>query len=86
MRPLRTCLILLKQKVKDRKPEDFETILARCLADLTAGRVTIEDCLQRYPAQAGRLAAILPFAEQARATPLPDQSSMVVLPVSPLKP
>ena len=56
-------------------PEDFDTILERCLADIAAGRETIDSCLQRYPAQAGRLAALLELAERVQAAPaakLPD--------------
>lgn len=49
--------------------DEFDTILDGCIADLTAGRETIESCLRRYPAQAGRLAVILPLAERARALP-----------------
>jgi hypothetical protein len=50
-------------------PQDFETILDRCLADITAGRDTIDSCLRRYPAQAVRLAVLLKAAERARAVP-----------------
>ncbi len=56
-------------------PEDFDLILDRCLADIAAGRETIDSCLRRYPAQAGRLAALLELAERVQAAPaipLPD--------------
>jgi anti-sigma-K factor RskA len=56
-------------------PEDFDAILDRCLADISAGRETIDSCLRRYPAQAGRLAALLELAERMQAAPavaLPD--------------
>ncbi len=65
-------------------PEDFATILGHCLTDLAAGRATIEDCLQRYPAQSGRLSAILPFAERAQVNSSCDQSSTIILPISSL--
>jgi hypothetical protein len=50
-------------------PEDFDAILDRCLADVAAGRETIDSCLRRYPAQAGQLAALLAVAERARTLP-----------------
>jgi hypothetical protein len=61
----------LKQKVAAVMSDEFDTILDRCLADLAAGRETIDSCLRQYPAQAGRLAALLPLAERARALPPP---------------
>src|SRR5512139_906260 len=50
-------------------PEDFDAILDRCLADIAAGRETIDSCLRRYPAQAGRLAALLGLAERVQTAP-----------------
>ncbi|HTP11434.1 MAG TPA: DUF5667 domain-containing protein [Anaerolineae bacterium] len=50
-------------------PEDFDAILDRCLADIAAGRETIDSCLRRYPAQAGRLAVLLELAERVQAAP-----------------
>ncbi len=81
-----TCLISPTQNVEDREPEDFAKVLARCLADLVAGHATLEDCLQRYPAKAGRLAAILPFAEQAQVGSQSDRLLTAALPVSLQKP
>jgi hypothetical protein len=81
-----TYLISPTHNVEGREPEDFAKVLARCLADLAAGCATLEDCLQRYPAKAGRLAAILPFAEQARVGSQSDRLLTASLPVSPLKP
>lgn len=50
-------------------PDDFEVILDRCLADIAAGRETIDSCLRRHPAQRGQLAALLQIAERAREAP-----------------
>ncbi len=47
--------------------EDFDTILDRCIADVKSGRETVDSCVRRYPAQAGRLAAILPLIERVEA-------------------
>jgi hypothetical protein len=47
--------------------DDFEVILDRCLADVTAGRATIESCLRNYPVYAKRLGASLKIAAQAQA-------------------
>jgi Domain of unknown function (DUF5667) len=49
--------------------EDFDTILDRCLADVAAGRETIDSCLRHYPAQASRLAALLKLAGQVQTAP-----------------
>jgi anti-sigma-K factor RskA len=49
--------------------EDFDAILDRCLADIAAGRETIDSCLRRYPAQASRLAVLLELAGQMQTAP-----------------
>jgi hypothetical protein len=51
--------------------DDFDAILDRCLADITAGRETVESCLQHYSVQAGQLVALLKTAQQARLAPRP---------------
>jgi hypothetical protein len=51
--------------------DDFDAILDRCLADITAGRETVESCLQNYPTHAERLVALLKTAQQARVAPRP---------------
>ena len=50
-------------------PEDFDTILNRCLEDIAAGRETFDSCLRRYPAQASRLAVLLELAARVQAAP-----------------
>ncbi len=80
----------LKEQAKNGPPEDFAVILGLCLSDLAAGRATIEECLQRHPAQADQLAELLRLAEQERAmpppgqtaiaTPSPDQGTPAILP------
>ncbi len=52
-------------------PDDFEVILDRCLADMAAGRATIDSCLRRYPAQGEQLAVLLRIAERVRDAPPP---------------
>lgn len=51
--------------------DDFDAILDRCLADITTGHETVDSCLQHYPSHAGRLAALLKTAQQARLAPRP---------------
>jgi hypothetical protein len=52
-------------------PEDFDEIFNQCLADIAAGRETVASCLQRYPAQAGRLAVLLELAGRLQGTSVP---------------
>src|SRR5512136_1590704 len=49
--------------------DDFESIVDSCLEDIAAGRETLDSCLQRYPAQAARLAPVLAVAERLREMP-----------------
>jgi hypothetical protein len=49
--------------------DDFESIVDGCLKDIAAGRETSDSCLQRYPAQAARLAPLLEVAERLRQMP-----------------
>jgi hypothetical protein len=61
---------------------DFDTLLDQCLADMQAGRLTIEECLRLYPAQARRLAPLLTAAQcLARwptLTPLSDSARSAI--------
>ncbi len=52
-------------------PDDFEDILDRCLADIAAGRETIDSCQRLYAAQSGQLAVLLQIAQQVRQAPPP---------------
>jgi hypothetical protein len=61
--------------------DDFDEIFNRCWADIAAGRETIDSCLKRYPAQAGRLAALLKLAKRIQVAPrvsLPDDKRRVL--------
>ena len=49
--------------------DDFESIVDGCLEDIAAGRETADSCLQRYPAQAARLAPVLEVAERLHQMP-----------------
>ena len=44
----------------------FEDILAECIDDIKAGRVSIEDCLGRYPSVRGQLEPLLRVALEIR--------------------
>lgn len=46
---------------------DFERTLNDCIDDIVAGRATTNDCLQRYPDEADRLAPLLGMAFQLRS-------------------
>jgi hypothetical protein len=73
--------IWTRRKVNNVMSDDFDAILDRCLADIAAGRATIDSCMRRYPAHADRLAALVKIAERARtapATPLPIDKRRVL--------
>src|SRR5512136_2850856 len=59
----------MTQSAHDVMPDDFDVILDRCVADIAAGRETIDSCLRRYPAQGGQLAVLLQIAAWAREAP-----------------
>jgi hypothetical protein len=61
----------MRFRVHNVMPEDFDAILDHCIAEIAAGRETIDSCLRRYPAQADRLAALLAIAQRARTLPSP---------------
>jgi hypothetical protein len=52
-------------------PDDFDAILDHCIADIVAGRETVDSCLRRYSAHSARLRGPLGAAERMRAAPLP---------------
>jgi len=54
---------------------DIAVILENCLEQVTAGRATVQDCLERYPDLAGDLEPLLRIAEQARAIARPQLAS-----------
>ncbi|MGB5925260.1 MAG: DUF5667 domain-containing protein [Dehalococcoidia bacterium] len=47
----------------------FEDILAQCIEDITAGRASIEDCLNRYPSMREQLEPLLRIALEIREPP-----------------
>ncbi len=51
--------------------DEFEVILDRCVADLVAGRATIQSCLRRYPVYADQLGALLKVVERTQTISLP---------------
>lgn len=71
----------LSEKAANGDPEDFEVILAHCLADLATGRATLEECYRRYAAHAERLRELLPLAGQEQAIPPPDHGTITALPL-----
>ncbi|MDY7041581.1 MAG: DUF5667 domain-containing protein [Chloroflexota bacterium] len=57
---------------------EFESILDRCLTDVTAGQATIEEILARYPQHARRLEPFLRVAQRVMATTGPRLSDEAV--------
>lgn len=49
--------------------DQLATILAECTEAIEEGRLTIEECLNKYPAFQPELAELLPLVEQARSLP-----------------
>ena len=49
--------------------EPIEHVLEQCLQDLMAGRMTLEECLARYPEQAAQLRPLLTSAAWLRSAP-----------------
>jgi len=58
--------------VKTRHPSpnaDFDSILELCLGEIQAGRLTLDECLKRYPHLAARLQPLLKAAAIAMTAP-----------------
>lgn len=56
----------------------FDETLARCLSDIEAERLTIEDCLRRYPEHAAALSPLLQTALALRELPALNPSPAFV--------
>jgi hypothetical protein len=70
------------EKAMETMPDDFDSILDNCLADIAAGRATIETCLRNYSTHAGQLVVLLETAERAKTllppAHLPDDKRRVL--------